>query len=430
MDWTRTPDFDLGVFSQFSLFDAYGQDAASMLTANFTFLCLLVVAGFLSAIQLVGEPIECWCPAETSDAMCNYTKSFCWVSKQYVIDYDDPIPMDSQMRYDSSKRELAFYPLVPFILLSLACVLKIPNFLWNAFMDTEGLNIPKAVKLGLNPEQNGNQAEMAVAFEISFPLDKGKQLHRGRMRRFVTSRLESVQKLVAALGCFPLGSGLGAYQTGLFMFTRLLALGLCVAAFPGVGYALGTNFSLWGWELGRWLVTDTTEFWDTYVFPRETLCDFKVRQMSNVQDFTVQCVLPINMWSEKVFLALWFWLVLLVLANAYSYQYWFRKLIFSSNRRHLASKHLRIINAEQGTKPRKEVTTFALNYLNHDSILVLKMLEVCVGDQFANGVVKRLWTEFKKLSNKYDKPPARNLSMPVEEMEKSLDSLNSAAALH
>ncbi|KAK7112756.1 hypothetical protein V1264_012155 [Littorina saxatilis] len=419
MGRTRKPDCDLGVFSRFSLFDAYGQDAASLLTANVTFLCLLVAGGFLLAVSLVGKPIKCWCPAETSGAMCNYTKSFCWVSKQYVIDYNDPILMDKGMRYESSNRELAFYPLVPFILIGLACVLKTPNFLWNAFMgeDWEGLNIPKAVKLGRDAEPDDEQAGRAVSFEIDFNLDKGQQVHRGNMRRFVTSRLQSVQKFVAALGCFPLGSGLGAYQT------RLLAVVLCVAAFPGVGYALGTNFTLWGWKLGRWLVKDNTEFWDNYVFPRETLCDFKVRQMSNVQDFTVQCVLPINMWSEKVFVALWFWLVLLVLANVYSYQYWFRKLIFSSNRRHFASKHLKIINADLGKKPRQQVTSFALNYLDHDSILVLKMLEICVNDQFAEDVVKILWEKFNKPSTKEsDKPP--------EEMEESLDGLNGKVALH
>ena len=83
----RTPEFNLHTFSEYSLFNVYGEDAASILTSYITFIALLVSAAFLSGIQLVGEPIECWCPAELSDAMCNYTKSICWISQQYVIDY-------------------------------------------------------------------------------------------------------------------------------------------------------------------------------------------------------------------------------------------------------------------------------------------------------------------------------------------------------
>ncbi|XP_070187056.1 innexin-11-like [Littorina saxatilis] len=419
MDWTRKPDFDLGVFSQFSLFDTYGQDPASLLTANVTFVWMLVVGAFLSAIQLVGEPIECLCPAESSDAMCNYTKSYCWTSPMYVIDYDNPIPTLPEIRYESAKRVLAFYPIVPFILFIVACILKSPNFIWRAFMGNEGLNIPKVVEIGLDPQQDDDEAGAAVAFEMTFNLEKGKLIHKRRIRKMVKNKLESVQKFVAALGFFPLGSGLGAYQTGLFMFTRLLTLVLCLAVFRFVGYTLHTDFHSWGLELIRRFVTGDDDSWEALVFPKETLCDFKIRQLQNVQQFTIQCLLPINMWSEKVFIALWFWLVLLVLANVYSYQYWFRKLIFPSNRRDLVSKHLlRIIATEKRKKRQEDVTNFALNYLTHDCILVLKMLEICVGDQFANTTVKMLWKEFNKPSvEEADKPP-------VEEMKESLDSLN------
>ena len=44
------------------------------------------------------------------------------------------------------------------------------------------------------------------------------------------------------------------------------------------------------------------ELEDTRRFPRVTFCDLDVRQMTNVQTWTVQCSLPINLFNEKTFL--------------------------------------------------------------------------------------------------------------------------------
>ena len=37
------------------------------------------------------------------------------------------------MKDEIQKRKMEFYPMVPFILLVLACLFKLPNFLWTAF---------------------------------------------------------------------------------------------------------------------------------------------------------------------------------------------------------------------------------------------------------------------------------------------------------
>lgn len=63
---------------------------------------------------------------------------------------------------------------------------------------------------------------------------------------------------------------------------------------------MGDNFHLYGFEMIRkWYYGENVEAIER--FPRITICDYKLRTLGdNIQTYSVQCLLPINIYNEKV----------------------------------------------------------------------------------------------------------------------------------
>jgi hypothetical protein len=53
-----------------------------------------------------------------------------------------------------------------------------------------------------------------------------------------------------------------------------------------------------------------------------------VRQVANIQKYSVQCVLVINIFNEKIFILLWFWYTMLLVVTLVSFCYWFLVMSF------------------------------------------------------------------------------------------------------
>ena len=70
-------------------------------------------------------------------------------------------------------------------------------------------------------------------------------------------------------------------------------------------------------------------------FPRVTMCDFMTRHLgSNQHWYAVQCNLPINIYNDRIFAAIWIWLIALTALNIISFVSW---MIFLTHRYRLAS---------------------------------------------------------------------------------------------
>jgi len=80
----------------------------------------------------------------------------------------------------------------------------------------------------------------------------------------------------------------------------------------------------------------------TQRFPTVTLCDFAVRQMGTVHSHTLQCVLPINLFNEKIYAFLWFWFVWVAVAVCLSIVRWSWTVGFRTKRVIYIRRHLKV----------------------------------------------------------------------------------------
>jgi len=99
----------------------------------------------------------------------------------------------------------------------------------------------------------------------------------------------------------------------LFLISKVFYIANVIGQLFLLDFVLATKYNTFGYDVVHDLLhsKDWTE--ESYVaFPRVTLCDFKVRgqDMVNVHPYTVQCVLPINLYNESIYVFLWYWLVL------------------------------------------------------------------------------------------------------------------------
>jgi len=136
---------------------------------------------------------------------------------------------------------------------------------------------------------------------------------------------------------------LGSYLVTLFLFSKLCYIINVLGQLFVLNRVLSTRYSTFGVDLVSRVVTDADWTDDVSVaFPRVTLCDLSVRgqDLGNVQTYTVQCVLPVNLYNEKIYLFLWFWMVGVAVASVISFVVWLLRVVLLHDRLRFITNHL------------------------------------------------------------------------------------------
>ncbi|CAH8501466.1 unnamed protein product [Schistosoma haematobium] len=137
---------------------------------------------------------------------------------------------------------------------------------------------------------------------------------------------------------------------------------------------------------------------ETGHFPRVTYCDFEAKKLGKNYKYTLQCVLPLNLFLEKVYVFLWFWYLFIGLLTFYSLIKWLLRLTLSKKRIKFIKKFLYSYQSiNQSINQSTDLNQFKLfinQYLNLDGIFLLWLLSMNMNDIMMNDLIRTLWNLF------------------------------------
>ncbi|KAF6775799.1 hypothetical protein AHF37_04990 [Paragonimus kellicotti] len=134
----------------------------------------------------------------------------------------------------------------------------------------------------------------------------------------------------------------------------------------------------------------------TLVFPRVAYCYVPIKHLgTKTNTVTAQCVLPVNMLNEKIYIFLWWWVLFVATVTTFSL---FRWSLFSLSRTRgidVVRKYLTLAGVYRSAD-KSLVEEFSKTFLRRDGVFLLRMLSYNAGEIVTSEILSHLWSIYIK----------------------------------
>ena len=137
----------------------------------------------------------------------------------------------------------------------------------------------------------------------------------------------------------------GASLVGFYFFIKLLYISNVVLQILFLQYFLSyhnSDYLNYGINVLQTLLSGFS-LPESKLFPRVTLCDFQIRELGERHYYTVECILVINIFIEKMYFLLWIWLWMLLLITIIDSLRFVYRIFIRHSRDAFIMNHLELI---------------------------------------------------------------------------------------
>ena len=318
-----------------------------------------------------------------------YTNTVCWVSNTYYVPMQHELP-----RQDEPRDVISYYQWVPIILLCQAWLFFSPCLLWRFLNRRIGINLSALVEAAQSVQRSVyiETREKTIRYMV-LQMD-AYLMRQHKMRRGPCARC---MHTLAHYCFFCCGRVHGNYLTCCYLIIKLVYIfnALLQVFLLDVFLGFERDFHFYGARVLLGLL-EGRDWPQSERFPRVTMCDFKVRQQQNLHNYSVQCVLPINLFNEKIFLFVWFWLLGVALATFWNLLQWCSQVLWFPMQVRYVKRQLRAMDFDK-REPRA-VSRFTEYYLRRDGVFMVKMVSKNAGKTIKCPQISTLYSFYTKIT--------------------------------
>lgn len=304
----------------------------------FTSTLLVSFSLVITARQYVGQPIECHSNSKIPDSLLN---SYCWVQSTFIVpqacnqraNFEVPYPCIDNTRGREIK-VLAYYQWVGMVLFIQGLLFHLPHYLWKVWENGLIKAITGGLRVALLSDQERNKKKEIVVDYIHNHLGCHKRyalkyflcelicLINLLIQLWATNKFFDGQFLRYGLDVILYSSDLIFNQFGItaaeseLSSSKLFKLPQKQTNIINATTTATSDSSTLPVQKQYNLLNNYQNRVDpmTFIFPRITKCTYHdFGSSGDIQKHDALCLLPLNIINEKIYIALWFWFLVLAI---------------------------------------------------------------------------------------------------------------------
>ncbi|VDL59755.1 unnamed protein product [Hymenolepis diminuta] len=386
----------LGYINSFSATTYVGvEDLADRANFQWNVIVLLLSMLLVTVRQYFMAPLVCYLPTTVSGGNAeSYVTNLCWVEGTFPINLTSGVvPHEIEEWSSTSPKIMNYYQWVPLVLGLQAIIYYIPRIIWSIFtFNRTGTDLQNLIRTANSAvKEEGEKREKAVRH-----MAKSLELLLFNRREYHERKDGPVIRIVQSLPAKRHGNNLIYFYILVKILYVLIGLCQLYLMYAFLRFDKKEGYFFFGFRI----LDDIRRgkpWTETLVFPRIGVCRHTLQHVAAGNNLFAQCVLPINMLNEKIYVFLYFFLGAVMFIQLFSIPLWIYR-VAEFRQRHFVKRFLRMADVyDRDNQELKElIDRFINEFLRQDGHFLLRMLSMNAGDLITVEVVCCLFGNYRK----------------------------------